>query len=67
MSGIQEIIEKKHPGKLFLTIQQACDLCNANAGTVYNQRSRGQETPFEIRKLSGKLLVPVSSLIKISM
>lgn len=67
MSEIQEIIEKKHPGKLFLTVREAAEMCGVHAGTVYNQRSRGQETPFEIRKLSGKLLVPVSSLIKISM
>jgi hypothetical protein len=66
MSEIQEIIEKKHPGKLFLTVKEASDLCSLNAGTIYNQRSKGQETPFKIRKMAGKLLVPISEILRIA-
>ncbi len=66
MSEISEIIEKKHPGKLFLTVKEAAALCGMNSGTLYNQRAKGQETPFKIRKMGGKLLVPISEIIRIS-
>ena len=66
MSEIKEIIEKKHPGKLFLSLQEACDLCGIKIGTVYNKRSKGGALPFKIRELTGRPKVAVSDLIRVA-
>lgn len=66
MDEIKEIIEKKHPGKLFLSIREASELLGLNVDTVYNRRSRGKDMPFNIRKLGGKMMVSVSELIRLA-
>jgi hypothetical protein len=66
MDQIKEIIEKKHPGKLFVSIREASELLGLNVDTIYNRRSKGKETPFTVRKLGGKMMVAVSELLRLA-
>jgi hypothetical protein len=66
MNEIKEIIEKKHPGKLFLSIREASELLGLNVDTIYNRRSKKQDTPFTVRKLGGKKMVAVSEIIRLA-
>jgi hypothetical protein len=66
MNTVKDIIEKRHPGKLFVTVTEATELCGLNIGTIYNRKSKGKVLPFRIRKLGGKLMVSISDLIKLA-
>ena len=66
MNPFKEIIEKRHPGKLFLTVTEATELCGLNIGTIYNRKAKGKVLPFRIRKLGGKMMVSIHDLIKLA-
>jgi hypothetical protein len=66
MNIFKDIIEKKYPGKLFLTVSEATELCGLNINTIYNRKSKGLEIPFRIKKMGGKMMVSIHELIKLA-
>lgn len=63
-SIIEKIIRERFPGKLFIPLTDACDVYGVKLGTTYNKISRGQDIPFDAKKMNGRWMVSVAELVK---